>query len=423
MRINIREEGRDGRYKWKLTLVPIISPLATNEENVMLRYLTAGESHGKGLVVIIEGIPANLEIKIDEINDYLRERQVGFGRGERMKIEEDQVEILAGVRHNFTLGSPISLFIPNKDWENWQEAMAPVVDSATTIKFEETAISPRPGHADLAGAIKYSHSDLRNVLERASARETAARVAVASIAKTLLRQFDIQLVSHVVQIGKVKAKVENKSFDEIKERILISILRCADKEAEQEMIKLIEQAKKDGDTLGGIFEVMAIGIPIGLGSYSQWDKRLDGRLAFAMMSIPAIKGVEIGLGFECAKMLGSMVHDEIFYHKGAGFFRKTNHAGGLEGGVTNGEPLVLRAAMKPIPTLRKMLASVNFQTKEPTMASYERSDVCAVAAASVVGEAMVVIELCKAMQEKFAGDSLQEMKENYHSYLEYMKRI
>jgi len=389
----------------------------------MLQYLTAGESHGKGLVVIIEGLPANLEIKIDAINDYLRERQVGFGRGERMKIEEDQVEILSGVRHNFTLGSPISLFIPNKEWENWQQVMAPVRDATTIIKFEETVTSPRPGHADLAGAIKYGHTDLRNVLERASARETAARVAVAAIAKTLLQQFDIQLLSHVIQIGKVKAKIENKNFDEIKERILISILRCADKEAEQEMIKLIEQARKDGDTLGGIFEVIAIGVPIGLGSYSQWDKRLDGRLACAVMSIPAIKGVEIGLGFEYAKMPGSAVHDEIFYNKQEGFFRKTNRAGGLEGGVTNGEPIVLRAVMKPIPTLRKKLASINFQTKEPTMASYERSDVCAVAAASVVGEAMVAIELCKAMQEKFAGDSLDEMKINYQGYMEYVKRI
>ncbi|MEW6096830.1 MAG: chorismate synthase [bacterium] len=389
----------------------------------MLQYLTAGESHGKSLVVIIEGIPANLEINIDEINDQLRERQVGFGRGDRMKIEKDHVEILAGVRHNFTLGSPISLLIPNKDWENWQQVMATIIDSSTIIKFEEIATSPRPGHADLAGAIKYGHKDLRNVLERASARETAARVAVGAIAKILLRQFDIYIISHVIQIGEVKAKVENKSFDEIKERILISLLRCMDKEAEAEMIKLIEQAKEAGDTLGGIFEVMAIGVPIGLGSYSQWDKRFDARLAFAVMSIPAIKGVEIGLGFECAKTPGSAVHDEIFYSSRKGFFRKTNRAGGLEGGVTNGQPVVLRAAMKPIPTLRKTLASVNFQTKEPTMASYERSDVCAVPAASVVGEAVVAIELCKAMQEKFAGDSIQEMKKNYQNYMEYVKRI
>lgn len=388
----------------------------------MLQYLTAGESHGKSLVVIIEGIPSNLEINIDEINDQLRERQVGFGRGERMKIETDQVEILSGVRHNRTLGSPISLLIPNKDWENWQEIMAPIIDSSASVEFEDTIISPRPGHADLAGAIKYGHKDLRNVLERASARETAARVAVGAIAKILLRQFDIYLVSHVVRIGEVKAD-ENKSVDEIKERILISLLRCADKEAETKMIKLIEQAKKVGDSIGGIFEVIAIGVPIGLGSYSQWDKRLDARLAGAVMSIPAIKGVEIGLGFEVAHLPGSAVHDEIFYSKHKGFFRKTNHAGGLEGGITNGQPIVLRAAMKPIPTLRKTLASVNFQTKEPTMASYERSDVCAVPAASVVGEAMVAIELCKAMQEKFSGDSLLEMKKNYQSYLEYVKKM
>lgn len=389
----------------------------------MLQYLTAGESHGKSLVVIIEGIPANLKINIEEINDQLRERQVGFGRGDRMKIEKDHVEILAGVRHNWTLGSPISLVIPNKDWENWQQIMAPIIEPATIIEYEETTTSPRPGHADLAGAIKYGHKDLRNVLERASARETASRVAVGAIAKILLRQFDIQVVSHVIQIGKVKANVEDKSFNEIKERILISLLRCADKEKETEMIKVIEQAKEEGDTVGGIFEVRAIGVPIGLGSYSQWDRRLDGRLAFSVMSIPAIKGVEIGLGFECAEMPGSAVHDEIFYTKHKGYLRKTNHAGGLEGGVTNGQPIVLRAAMKPIPTLRKPLASVNFQTKGPTMASYERSDVCAVPSASVVGEAAIAIELCKAMQEKFAGDSIQEMKKNYQNYMEYIKKI
>ncbi len=385
----------------------------------MLQYLTAGESHGRCLVVIIEGLPANLEINIEEINEQLRERQVGFGRGDRMRIEKDQVEILSGIRHNFTLGSPISLLISNKDWENWQEIMAPAIDSP--IEYEEPTISPRPGHADLAGAIKYGHNDLRNVLERASARETTARVAVGAIAKTLLREFDINFVSHVMQIGKVKAK--NSAFDEIKERIVISLLRCADKEAEEEMIKLIEQAKKDGDSLGGIFEVQVVGLPIGLGSYTQWDKRLDGRLAQAVMSIPAIKGVEIGLGFESAHKFGSQVHDEIFYAKRKGFFRKTNRAGGLEGGISNGEPIVLRAAMKPIPTLRKPLASVNFQTKEPTLAGYERSDVCVVPAASVVGEAMVAIELCKAMQEKFAGDSLQEMKMNYQNYMEYVKKV
>lgn len=383
----------------------------------MLQYLTAGESHGKCLIVIIEGIPANLKVNIEEINEQLRERQVGFGRGERMRIEKDQVEILSGIRHNFTLGSPISLLIPNKDWEHWQEIMA--VNSPPPVEYEEPTTSPRPGHADLAGAIKYGHNDLRNVLERASARETAARVATGALAKILLREFDVQLLSHVIQIGNVQAK--DSGFDEIKERIVISLLRCADKEAEEEMIKLIEQAKKDGDSVGGIFEVIATGIPIGLGSYSQWDKRLDGRLAQAVMSIPAIKGVEIGLGFESAHKFGSQVHDEIFYNKRKGFFRKTNRAGGLEGGVTNGEPIILRAVMKPIPTLRKPLASVNFQTKEPTIAGYERSDVCAVPAASVVGEAVVAIELCKAMQEKFAGDSMEEMKRNYRGYMDYIK--
>ncbi|MEW6608766.1 MAG: chorismate synthase, partial [bacterium] len=334
---------------------------------------------------------------------------------------KDYVEVLSGIRHNLTLGSPITLIIPNKDWENWEKVMSPTMESE--FEFEETAISPRPGHADLAGAIKYGHKDLRNVLERASARETAARVAVAAIAKTLLREFNIQLLSHVLQIGDVQANLEEKNFETLKERVLISLLRCADKEAETEMIKLIEEAKKEGDTVGGIFEVMAIGVPIGLGSYSQWDKRLDARLACAVMSIPAIKGIEIGLGFECAKTPGSKVHDEIFYNKTRGFFRKTNHAGGLEGGVTNGQPIVLRAVMKPIPTLRKPLASVNFQTKEPTIASYERSDVCAVPSASVVGESVVAIELCKAMQEKFGGDSLDEMKKNYHNYIEYVKKI
>lgn len=380
----------------------------------MFRFLTAGESHGKCLSLIIEGVPAGLKLDVDVINKNLKRRQGGYGRGDRMQIEEDRAEITSGVRGGYTLGSPIGMTIPNRDWENWKEVMSPDAEALTS---ERVVTSPRPGHADLAGAIKYGFRDIRNVLERSSARETAARVAVGAVAKILLDEFRIKVIAYVVQIGLIKSQNAALNLNEIKEKIQKSRLYCLDGEAEKKMIETIDAAREEGDSLGGIFEIVAFNLPIGLGSYVHWDKRLDGRLARVLMSIPAIKGVEIGLGFKATELPGSLVHDEIFYGEDQGFYRKTNRAGGLEGGVTNGQPLVLRAAMKPIPTLKKPLFSVNLTTKEPAQASYERSDVCAVPAASVVGEAVVAIELARSFMEKFGGDTLVEIRRNYEGYL------
>jgi len=383
----------------------------------MLRYLTAGESHGKCLTVILEGMIAGLELSQDELNQELARRQSGFGRGERMRIEVDQVEVTSGVRHGKTLGSPITLVISNKDWENWEKVMA----VWSRGKQEEAVTRPRPGHADLAGAIKYDQSDIRNVLERASARETASKVAVGAVAKSLLREFGIKVISHVIQIGPVIARTEDLSIEDILREKEGSPVSCAAGRATKLMISEIERAGKAGDTLGGVFEMIATGAPVGLGSFVHWDRKLDARLAGALMSIQAIKGVEIGLGFEASRLPGSKVHDEIFYSPSSGFFRTTNRAGGLEGGVTNGEPLIIRAAMKPISTLIKPLKSVDLITKKPSLATVERSDVCAVPAAAVVGEAAVAFELASAMIEKFGGDSLREMKRNYQSYMAYVK--
>ncbi len=384
----------------------------------MLRYLTAGESHGPALVIILEGMPSNLPLDPEDINADLARRQKGFGRGARMKIERDQVIILAGVRHGFTLGSPLAFQIENRDWENWKDTM----DFRSEAKDRDTRppmTRPRPGHADLTGAIKYAHKDLRNVLERASARETVARVAVGAACKKLLNVFGITMTSHVVEIGGVKARDENLTVDQVRERAEISEVRCADPEASREMIRAIEDAGKKGTTLGGVYEVIVEGVPIGLGSYVHWDLKLDGRLAQALLSINAIKGVEVGLGFETSRRFGYEIHDEIFYDD-KGFQRKTNHAGGIEGGMTNGAPLVLRAAMKPISTQYRPLASVDIHTKEAFQASVERSDVCAVPAAGVIGEAMVAIEIARAMREKFGGDSVEEMTRNYESYQKYV---
>jgi chorismate synthase len=353
-----------------------------------------------------------------------------------MKIEVDQVEITSGVRHGKTLGSPITLVISNRDWENWEKVMD--VWSAATGPFrkrseasepllqrggkqEEVVTRPRPGHADLAGAIKYDQSDIRNVLERASARETASRVAVSAVAKSLLSEFGVKVISHVIQIGPVIARTEDLSIEDILREKADSPVSCADGGATRLMISEIEKAGKAGDTIGGVFEVIATGAPVGLGSFVHWDRKLDARLAGALMSIQAIKGVEIGLGFEASRLPGSKVHDEIFYSPSSGFFRTTNRAGGLEGGVTNGEPLIIRAAMKPISTLIKPLKSVDLVTKRPTLATVERSDICAVPAAAVVGEAAVAFELASAMIEKFGGDSLREMKRNYDNYMSYVK--
>ena len=380
----------------------------------MIRYLTAGESHGKCLTAIIEGIPSNLSIDIKKINQKLAQRQGGFGRGGRMKIETDTVEVLSGIRDGKTLGSPITLKIENKDWSNWENTM-----NTENITNKEEITRPRPGHADLAGSIKYNHTDIRNVLERASARETAIRVAVGSICIQLLELFNIKLFSHVIQIANIKTNI---AFSEtlFNEWIDKSSLRCLDPEAERLMVDCISEAKAAGDTVGGIFEIIAAGVPIGLGSHVNWDRKLDARIAGSLTSIQAIKGVEFGIGFKYASISGSQVHDEIFYKQGQ-YNHKSNNSGGIEGGISNGEDIVVKAVMKPIPTLYKPLKSVDMATKEPYEAVVERSDVCAVSAAGIVGESAVAWEIACAMVEKFGGDSIGEMLANYRQYIEYVK--
>ena len=384
----------------------------------MLRFLTAGESHGEMLMGIIEGMPAGLLIRVTDIDRDLARRQIGYGRGNRMKIEKDQVKIYAGVRWGRTLGSPIGLMIRNKDWENWRDKMSA---DPMFMNSAEPVTRPRPGHADLAGALKYGMNDIRNILERSSARETAMRVAVGSVAKRLLEEFGIEVMSHVLSIGGVFAKVPKMSLREMRKRAEASELRCSDPEAEKRMMRKIDEAKLAGDTLGGVFEVIMGGVPVGLGSHAHWDRKLDARLAGALMSVQAIKGVEVGAGFGVANRPGSQVHDEIFWSSKEGFYRKTNMAGGIEGGISNGEPIVLRAAMKPIPTLMKPLRSVDLASKKPFKASVERSDVCAVPAAGVVAEAAVAIEMAQALMEKFGGDSLDEMKRNSSQYDRHLK--
>lgn len=363
-----------------------------------LRFLTAGESHGPCLTVIIEGLPAGIPIEPTEINTFLKRRQGGYGRGKRMEIEQDRVEITGGVRLGKTLGSPVSIKIENKDWENWKEKW----DEAEPI------LVARPGHADLPGAIKYGYSDIRNVLERSSARETAARCVVGSIAKRFLSIFEIEILGYLLSIGRIKTETRPESLDEI----IDSLFFCADKEKEDEMKREVEKAETDGDSLGGIFEVRATGVPPGLGSYVHWDRRLDAKISFALMSIPGVKGVEIGLGFSGAET-GSTFHDEILYNEEKGFYRKTNNAGGIEGGVSNGEDIIVRCAMKPIPTLRKPLSSCHIITKEKMPAPVIRSDISAVPAASVVGEAMLAIVLVDSFMERFGGDNLFQVKERF----------
>jgi len=389
--------------------------------STQLRYLTSGESHGQGLLVILEGIPSGLELKKEYINRQLKRRQSGYGRGKRMKIEKDEARILSGVRWGKTLGSPISLFVPNLDWKNWERIMA--VEEPEDEDFASLPLftRPRPGHADLVGGIKYNFQDLRNVLERASARETVAKVAAGAVCKRLLDEFGILVLSRVIQIGKAKDESSWKCFLDNPARIEDSPVRCLDKEAEKNMIELIDEVRQKGDSLGGIFEVIVAGVPPGLGSYIQWDLKLDARLAFALMSIQAIIGVEIGAGFEGASFFGSQFQDEIAYNKKRGFYRLSNRCGGIEGGMTTGEPVVLRAAMKPISTLAKPLRSVDIVSKKEVKAARERSDVCAVPAASVIAEAACAIEIARAMREKFGGDSLEEMKRNYLSYMDYVK--
>lgn len=394
----------------------------------MLRYLTAGESHGPSLTTILEGIPARLPLSPKDIDAELSRRQMGYGRGGRMKIEQDRILITAGVRHGLTLGSPIALIITNRDFTNWQETMA-FEEEAKVRDTRPPMTRPRPGHADLPGAIKYGHRDVRNVLERASARETTARVAVGAVCKGLLREFGISVLSHVVEIGGVQAKSGDLSPEQTRAAAEASPVRCADPEASEAMVTRIDEARRRKTTLGGIFEVIVEGVPVGLGSYIQWDQKLDGRLARALMSIQAIKGVEVGLGFTVARRFGSEAHDEIFYDSerrgshGLKFYRKTNYAGGLEGGMTNGEPIHLRAAMKPLSTQYAPLRSVDLETKEPFEASVERSDVCAVPAAGVIGEAVVAFEVAAALREKFGGDSLEEMKRNFDGYVRYVQDL
>ncbi len=381
---------------------------------MQFKFTTAGESHGKALVAIVEGLPAGLEINVERINHELWRRQQGYGRGGRQKIEKDTVEILSGVRHGATLGSPVALLVENKDFVHWQEVMA-AEKLEVAPKNPRLVKRPRPGHADLAGGQKFGARDLRDVLERASARETAARVACGAIARQLLENFGVCIKSHVVKLGDVPEKPLEKTFGEIDAIDETAPLRCADAETERRMIELIDRAKAEGDTLGGIFEVVAKNVAVGLGSHVSWSEKLDGRIAQALMSIQAVKAVEIGSGVENATLPGSRVHDEIRFEYD-NFKRTTNRAGGLEGGVTNGEELRVRGYLKPIATLKKPLRSIDIDTKHEESASFERSDVTAVPAAGVIGEAMLAIVLANAMREKFGGDSLTEMRMNFDSY-------
>jgi chorismate synthase len=387
----------------------------------MLRFTTAGESHGRSLVAIIEGLPAGLPVDQEAIDYELRRRQLGYGRGGRMKIERDHADILTGVRHGLTLGSPVTLLIENKDWPNWTEVMAAEPRDLAPEKSRRLK-RPRPGHADLAGGLKYDVRDLRNILERASARETTARVACGALAKQLLAAFGVEVRSHVIQLGGIPGTPLELGWTEIAAIPDDAPLHCADDDAQQKMIELIDETRKKGDTLGGIFEVVARGVVPGLGSHTSWDLKLDGLLAQAVMSIPAVKAVAIGAGAEASSLPGSEVHDEIAYNSETReFIRETNRAGGLEGGITNGEEIRVRGHLKPLSTLRRALRSVDIDTKEEESAAFERSDVTAVPAAGVIGESMVALVVARAMREKFGGDSLGEMKRNFDGYREQLR--
>jgi chorismate synthase len=398
----------------------------------MLRYFTAGESHGPCLTVILDGIPAGFPIDVGKINHDLWRRQQGYGRGGRMLIEKDEVQIRSGIRWGETLGSPVALGIENRDWKNWTKKMS----AAPEDRDESVAVTkPRPGHADLTGILKYDHADIRNILERASARDTVARTAAGSLCKQLLAPFGIKVLATIRSIGGIEASAAEMTYEETFARAEESPVRVADKQAEARIIALIDECKQKGDTLGGIFEVVALGLPPGLGSHAQWHRKLDGRIARSLMSIQASKGVEIGLGFEMARRRGSEVHDEIFFdpHRmvsegtprivPTGYYRGSNNSGGTEGGMSNGAPLVARVAMKPISTLMSPLQSVDIRSKQPADASVERSDVCSAPAAAVVGEAVVAFELARTFLEKFGGDSLREITRNYEGYLEQIKNF
>jgi len=383
----------------------------------MLRFFTAGESHGQALLAFVSGLPAALPIDLEFINLELHRRQLGYGRGGRQKIEKDRADIFAGVRHGKTIGAPVALRIENRDWVNWEKIL-PVEASADSAANERKLLAPRPGHADLAGSQKFNFHDARYVLERASARETAARVAAGAFAKLLLRELGTEIASHTVQVGHVRLE-RAADWDEIRAACadLESPLRCVDPTVQKKMMAEVDAALKAGDTVGGIFEVIAHNVPVGLGSHAQWDEKLDGRLAQAVMSIQGVKGVEIGAGVTAAGSYGSEVQDEISYHKPAKRFRRSsNRAGGLEGGITNGEDVVVRGYLKPISTLRRALGTADMVTKEPVRAAYERSDWCVVPAAGVAGEAMVGLVLADAFLQKFGGDSLAEMRRNFDNY-------
>jgi chorismate synthase len=385
---------------------------------VSIRFLTAGESHGKGTVVILEGFPAGLRISAAEIDVELARRQKGYGRGGRMLIEKDNVEIISGIRKGETLGSPITLFVKNKDYENWEKVMTPDFSSEKTGNPLQR---PRPGHADLPGGIKYNHRDLRNILERASARETTARVAAGAVAKKFLMTFNIFVQSHVRQLGSSVSNIGVLKYDGLNEMADKSPVRMLEKKAEKKAMALIDAAKLKGDTLGGIFELIITGVPVGLGSHVQWDRKLDGRLAQSLLSLQAIKGVEIGEGFKNAGRFGSEVHDEITYSKSKGFFHFSNKAGGIEGGISNGEPIIVRVAKKPISTLRRPLRSIDIETKKKIKAAYERSDVCALPAATVIGEALCAWVILESFLEKVGGDFMKEIKERYETYLKHVR--
>lgn len=374
----------------------------------MLRYLTGGESHGKCILAIADGLPAGLKIDKTIIDDELARRMLGHGRGKRMKIESDKVDMLSGLRNDRTIGSPVSLLIKNADQS---------IDDLPKV------YQPRPGHADISGVLKYNLDDIRDVLERASARETVSRVAVGALSKILLSQFSVKIASHVVAIGVVTSKTRGLTLDKIISMSSKSPVMCADSYASSEMCKAIDAAAEIGDTLGGVFEIIIHSVPPGLGSYVQWDRKIDANLAKAIMSIQAIKAVSFGAGFEAASLCGSKFHDEIFYDKKKLFYRKTNNAGGIEGGMTTGQDIIIRAAMKPISTLRKPLSTVDIRTKKRIKAAIERSDVCAVPAAAVIGEAVAAIEIANAFIEKFGGDSITEMRRNYEGYLAQVRRF
>ncbi|MGI8835221.1 MAG: chorismate synthase [Pyrinomonadaceae bacterium] len=385
------------------------------------RFTTAGESHGRALVAIVEGLPAGMPVDVAAINHELERRQWGYGRGGRMKIEQDEAQILSGIRQGLTLGSPVAILIENKDWANWNDVMSAEPHEIPAAKSRELK-RPRPGHADLAGGQKFAARDLRNVLERASARETAARVACGALARQLLTSFGVDILSHVIQLGGIPETPLELTWDAVAAIAEDAPLRCSDSAAQQRMIELIDQKRELGDTLGGIFEVVARGVVPGLGSHTAWDLKLDGRLAQAVMCIPAVKAVSIGAGKEASALPGSEVHDEIAYNdETKEFIRETNRAGGLEGGVTNGEEIRIRGHMKPLSTLRRPLRSVDIDTKQDEPAGFERSDITAVPAAGVVGEAMVALTLSEALREKFGGDSIGEMKRNYEGYREQLR--